>query len=500
MTKRLAIPFMVLVLCCGLGFLSNVANAANTASLSNQIELPDFSSIYDSVGKAVVNILVTKEATAPANGVGNGDPLYDFLFKRMIPPQQQRKYLAKTLGSGFIIGGNGYILTNAHVVSNARTITVKLYDKREFTAKVVGIDTKTDVAVIKINATSLPTVKIGHPALMKPGNWVVAIGSPFGLENTITQGTISSMSRNLPDDTYVPFIQTDVPINPGNSGGPLINLKGEVIGINSQIYSRSGGFMGISFAIPIDYAMLIANELEKNGRVIRGRLGVSVQALTPDLAKSFALPSGASGVLINSVEQGSAAYKAGLKVGDVILDVNGIKITDTTQLPRLVSQLGPDKKLTCIIWRNGARIVVTAITGTDDNKAHATKLAEKNKVMPLTKMPHLGITVQELTDGIQLPSGINYAVLINGVSMSAQISGIRQGDLIIGVGNHFINSMKDFKRCIARYHAGQIVPLKILRGDEHQYWSFFVAIKVLSSVEQQYDVQPEPEDNNQDGD
>lgn len=500
MTKRLAIPFIALSLSCGLGFLSNMANADTTVSLRDQIELPDFSAIYDSVGKAVVNILVTKEATAPVNGLGNGDPRYDFLFKRMIPPQQQRRYLSKTLGSGFIIGADGYILTNAHVVSNARTITVKLYDKREFTAKVVGIDTKTDVAVVKINVTSLPIIKIGDPSLMKPGNWVVAIGSPFGLENTITQGTISSMSRSLPDDTYVPFIQTDVPINPGNSGGPLINLKGEVIGINSQIYSRSGGFMGISFAIPINYAMLIAKELEKNGRVIRGRLGVSVQALTPDLAKSFGLPDSASGVLINSVEPNSAAYKAGLKVGDVILDVNGSKVTDATQLPRLVSQLGPNKKLTCIIWRNGVRIVVTAITGTEDDKAKSTNLAGNNKVIPLTKMPHLGITVQELTDAIQLPSGINYAVLINGVSMSAQISGIRQGDLIIGIGNHFISSMKDFKHCVAKYHAGQVVPLKILRGDERQYWSFFVAIKVLSSVEQQYNVQPEPEDNNEDGD
>jgi serine protease Do len=279
-----------------------------------QPSYPDFSAIYASVGNSVVNIKVTQVIQAP-NGPafgGTGDPMFDYFFRRMIP-QQQQKYKQRSMGSGFIISNDGYILTNAHVVKNADNVSVKLSDKREFKAKIVGLDSATDVALLKIAANNLPAVAIGNPNLLKPGNWVVAIGSPFGLENTITQGIISALSRNLPDDTTVPFIQSDVPVNPGNSGGPLINLQGQVIGINSQIYSNSGGYMGISFSIPIDYAMRIADQLKATGKVVHGRLGIAIQPLSEQLASSFGLTS-AQGALVNGIDPGSSAEKAGIKL------------------------------------------------------------------------------------------------------------------------------------------------------------------------------------------
>ncbi|MFN7094382.1 MAG: Do family serine endopeptidase, partial [Burkholderiales bacterium] len=358
MKKKLILSLIALSL---MTISSYAVNEITSSPSVNRVALPDFSPIYDSVGKSVVNITVTQAVPGQMPGFSTGDPFFDYFLRRMVPPQQQRQYKAHGLGSGFIISADGYILTNAHVVANAEQVVVKLNNKREFKAKIIGIDRDTDVAVLKIAAAGLPVVKFGDPNKMKPGNWVLAIGAPFGLENTITQGIISALSRDLPDDSYVPFIQTDVPINPGNSGGPLINLNGEIIGMNSQIYSKSGGYMGISFAIPIDYAVKVADQLKATGKVKRGRLGIAIQPITSELAKSFGL-AGTNGALVNSVEANSAAAKAGLQVGDIILKINGQFITNSNLLPRLVGQLGPDKKLNLEVWRNGKTITLTAVT------------------------------------------------------------------------------------------------------------------------------------------
>ena len=330
--------------------------------------------------------------------------------------------------------------------------------------------------MIKIEAKNLPVVKIGNSSIMKPGNWVVAIGSPFGLENTITQGTISAISRNLPDDNYVPFIQTDVPINPGNSGGPLINLHGEVIGINSQIYSKSGGYMGIAFAIPIDYAMSVATQLKATGKVIRGKVGIGVQPLTDDLAKSFGL-SDTNGAVVNIVEPGSPADKAGLKVGDIILDANGQKITDSIMLPRIVGQLGPNKPVEFTVWRNGKTLKLTAVTiKSDYTQSSQPSQDSADKTISVDK---LGIKVVSLSDKAVLPANINFGLVVQSLGSDAQFSGLVQGDLIIGVGTKNIDSVKTFNALISRYPVGSSVPLKILRGDSRQYGTLFIPVKVL---------------------
>ena len=303
------------------------------------VNLPDFTSLIEAHGPAVVNISTTQTVNARSRRGDmplpqEDDPLFDF-FRRFMP-QQPRNYQAQSLGSGFIIASDGTILTNAHVVADADEVTVRLTDKREFKAKVLGSDKRTDVAVIKINADKLPIVTLGQPAQLRVGEWVVAIGSPFGFDNSVTAGIVSAKGRSLPEENYVPFIQTDVPINPGNSGGPLFNMRGEVVGINSQIYSRSGGYMGISFAIPIDVAMNVAKQLQQNGKVSRGRIGVQIQPLSQELAQSFGLKS-TDGALVSMVEPGSPAARAGMQPGDVILKFNGEPVKGSSELPQRTS-------------------------------------------------------------------------------------------------------------------------------------------------------------------
>jgi len=335
------------------------AQAAAPSMVSpNRFGLPDFGDLVEQVGPAVVNIRVVQRAaqgTAGENPLAN-DPFYDFLRRFGVPmpgfPGQpgMGPRARQGIGSGFIVSKDGYVLTNAHVVAGEdgdaalSEVTVTLIDKREFKAKVVGIDRRTDVALLKLDASGLPAVKIGNPDQARVGEWVVAMGSPFGFDNTVTAGIISAKARRLPDETYVPFIQTDVAINPGNSGGPLFNLAGEVIGINSQIYSRSGGFMGISFAIPIDVAMNIKDQLVSHGRVQRGRLGIAIQNVDKDLAQSFGLTD-PRGALVASVEPGSAADKAGLQAGDVVLAVDGRRIDDSAELPRVIGEKRPGTRV-----------------------------------------------------------------------------------------------------------------------------------------------------------
>ena len=325
-------------------------------------QLPDFVSLVESQGPAVVNISVTAKMDKMA---GQEMPDMPEFFKRfgipqpnMPAPQPERG----GVGSGFIISADGYLLTNAHVVAQATEVTVKLTDKREFKAKVIGYDRKTDVALLKIEATNLPVVKLGNPGETKVGEWVVAIGSPFGFDNTVTAGIVSAKSRELPDEAYVPFLQTDVAVNPGNSGGPLFNMQGEVIGINSQIYSRSGGYQGLSFAIPIDVALSIKDQLLKSGKVTRGKIGVGIQPVTKELAETFGLKN-TQGALIGNVERGSPGEKAGLQPGDVVLALNGKTIERSIDLPRMVGLLKPNEKALLKVWHEGKETSVDITLG-----------------------------------------------------------------------------------------------------------------------------------------
>src|SRR6476661_3856676 len=325
-------------------------------------DLPDFADLVDKQGAAVVNISTTQTVrgqTAPPGS--EEDPFYDF-FRRFGPPQPPRDYETRSLGSGFVISQEGYILTNSHVVEAADDITVRLTDKREYKAKVIGSDRRTDVAVLKIDATGLPVVTVGDPNKLRVGEWVVAIGSPFGFESSVTAGIVSAKGRSLPQENFVPFIQTDVAINPGNSGGPLFNMRGEVVGINSQIYSRTGGFMGLSFAIPIDVAIDIQKQLREKGRVSRGRIGVVIQEVTRDLATSFGLDR-ARGALVNSVEKGSPADKAGVETSDIILAFDGKQVESSSDLPRIVGSTRPGANSTVEVWRKGTTKKLTVTVG-----------------------------------------------------------------------------------------------------------------------------------------
>ena len=349
------------------------ANAAPAAAAPVQrllaapaVSLPDFTVLVESQGPAVVNITVTQRAQAAAASrelpLRQDDPMYEFFRRFQIPMPDAQPTPRQGLGSGFIITSDGTILTNAHVVADASELTVKLSDRREFKGKVLGVDRRTDIAVVKIDAKGLPTVKFGDPSKLKVGEWVAAIGSPFGLENTVTAGIVSAKSRSLPDEGYVPFIQTDVAINPGNSGGPLFNMAGEVVGINSQIYSRTGGYMGLSFSIPIDVAMKIKDDLVKYGKVSYGRIGVSIQGVNKDLAESFGLDR-PRGALVSTVEPGSPAEKAGVKSGDIIVAVDGKPIDQSVDLPRIIGETRPGTAVALQVWRKGATQTLRVTVG-----------------------------------------------------------------------------------------------------------------------------------------
>jgi len=452
--------------------ISNTTASAVTAPA--RVALPDFSPLVDSVGPAVVNIRVTsvEKVNVGAYGAQN-DPFYEFFrrFGMPVPGQGQpgqgqelepQQQIQEGIGSGFIVSPDGYILTNTHVVQGATDVTVKLTDKREFKAKVIGTDKRTDVALIKINAKDLPTVRIGNPANSKPGQWVLAMGSPFGLENTVTAGIISAKSRQLPDETYVPFIQTDVAVNPGNSGGPLINLSGEVIGINSQIYSKSGGYMGISFAIPIDVAMKVKDQLQKYGKVSRGKLGVMIQDVNKDLAQSFGLEKPA-GALVSSVEPGGPAEKAGLKNGDIILAVDGSNISEAADLQRAIGGRHPGDTVKVKIWRNkSARTLSVKLAEMNDSVA--TIGDSDNQAAPGGS---LGLAVRPLNGREAQRLGVDGGLVVQGASGAAAKAGIRQGDLILAVGNLQVTTVSELKRAVAE--AGKIIPLLIQRNDAQQY-------------------------------
>lgn len=428
--------------------------------------LPDFSKLVEQHGAAVVNISVTRDvqsprsAAAPDSGMSPEDPLYEF-FRRFQSPGQprtpQQPHKAQGIGSGFIVSPDGTILTNAHVVQDAAEVTVKLTDRREFKAKVVGVDSQTDVAVLKIDATKLPVVKLGSSDDIKVGEWVVAIGSPYGFENTVTSGIVSAKSRALPDGTYVPFIQTDVAVNPGNSGGPLFNLKGEVVGINSQIYSRSGGYQGLSFAIPIATALHVKDELVRHGKVTRGRLGVTIQEVNQSLANSFGM-SAARGALVSSVESGSPAEKAGLKPGDVVLKLDGNDIQSSVELSSRVAAMKPGSTAKLEIWRDGkARDMAVSVGETPAQNAASAENVDLSGA-------RLGVAVRALTDVEQRQAKVNGGVVVQQSGGAAAKAGIRSGDIIVSANGKPVNNVDDL-RSATKDRAGKVLALLVQRND-----------------------------------
>ena len=442
-------------------------------------QLPDFTDLVEKYGGAVVNISTTQTAKSPLAGRGlpnipEDDPFFEF-FRRFMPNPGQgapREFQSQSLGSGFIMSADGYVLTNAHVVEAADEITVKLTDKRELKAKVIGADKRTDIALLKIEASGLPFVRFGDPNRLRVGEWVVAIGSPFGFENSVTAGIVSAKGRSLPQENFVPFIQTDVAVNPGNSGGPLFNLRGEVVGINSAIYSRTGGFMGLSFAIPIDVANEIVQQLKTTGRVIRGRIGVVIQPVTRELADGFGLPK-AIGALVNSVEKGGPAEKAGVEPGDVILRFDGKVVSSSEDLPRIVGATKPGSRVPMQIWRSkAARDVQVMVAELPDDRAAAT---QKRGAKPPTTAPGVfGMTLSELTDAQRKELKVEGGVLVGEVQGAAARAGIRRGDVILGVNNQDVKSVEHFRELMTQVEKGRIVALLVRRGGNSLYIPFRV--------------------------
>jgi serine protease Do len=435
--------------------------------------LPDFTGLMKSAGPTVVNVISTNKAMRSRRDPGEEeDPMLEF-FRRFMPnvpggPGGGEKPRAG-LGSGFIISADGYILTNAHVVSDFDEVTVRLSDsKREFKAKVAGADKRTDVGLIKIDASGLPVAKLGNSARVEPGQWVAAIGSPFGFSNTITAGIVSATGRALPEETYVPFIQTDVAVNPGNSGGPLINLQGEVVGINSQIYSGTGGYMGVSFAIPIEVALDVAKQLRTSGKVTRGRLGIGIQPVTKELAESFKLDS-ATGAVVTAVERGSPADKAGLKVGDVILKYNGKAIDDPNELPRLVGATRPGEKATLELWRSGKRDQVTLNVGEFPPEKTATREAPREKPQASSDNG-LGLALTEMPAEARKQLGIDYGLVVEDVvGGPAERSPIQPGDVIVAVNQQRFSSIQEFNRLVSQRKKGERLALLVRRGPNSVY-------------------------------
>ena len=441
-------------------------------------QLPDFTELVEKQGPAVVNISTTQSVRSAAfpqiPQLQEDDPFYEF-FRRFIPNPGPREFQSQSLGSGFIISTDGYILTNAHVVEAAEEITVKLNDKREFKAKAIGADRRTDVALIKIEGTGLPVVRFGDPNRLKVGEWVVAIGSPFGFENSVTAGIVSAKGRSLPQENFVPFIQTDVAVNPGNSGGPLFNLRGEVVGINSQIYSRTGGFMGLSFAIPIDVANDIAQQLRTVGKVTRGRIGVVIQPITRELAESFGL-SKPAGALVNSVEKGGPAEKAGIDAGDVILRFDGKVVNASEDLPRLVGATRPGSKVTVQVWRGKTprdlQLVVAEMQ--DDRATRQSKRGERGGKPPAAAPSQHGLALAELPDAKRKELKLEHGVLVESAQGPAARAGIRAGDVIMAVNNQDVKSVDQFKDLMGQLDKGRIVALLVRRGANSLYVPFRV--------------------------
>lgn len=425
------------------------------------VQLPDFSTLVEKHGMAVVNISTTQKLSHPAfpgfRDMPEEDPFFDF-FRRFLPPgPMPREFRSQSLGSGFIISQDGYVLTNSHVVANADEVIVKLTDKREFKAKLVGADKRTDIALLKIDAKDLPHVQLANTADLKVGEWVIAIGSPFGFENSVTAGIVSAKGRSLPDETYVPFIQTDVAVNPGNSGGPLFNMRGEVVGVNSQIYSRTGGYMGLSFAVPIDVAMNVSQQLRSQGVVRRGKLGVQIQELTADLATSFGLKD-AKGVLVSGVEAGGPASKAGIEAGDVILKFDNKTVNSANELPLLVAGSKPGARLEVELWRKGATRKVTVTLG----ELSGDNVTQSARPVPPT-VNRLGLVLVELSSERKQALGVGHGLLVQDVQGLAARSGIRPGDIVLAVNTDSVGTLAEFNQAVEK-NRGKSIALLLRRN------------------------------------
>jgi serine protease Do len=459
------------------------STVAGKSMSKRQVQLPDFVSLVKQVGNTVVNITAEnpKQIMEVSNGANNELDPFAELFKYFAPqmqpqergiPRMPQSQIKRAMGSGFIISADGYILTNAHVVKDAKKIIVKTTEKEEFEAKLIGVDSRTDIALIKVAVAgkSLPVVKIGDPSGLEVGEWVAAIGAPFGFDNSVTQGIVSAKGRSLPNDTYVPFIQTDVPINPGNSGGPLFNLDGEVVAMNSQIYSRSGGYMGLSFSIPIDIAINISNQLKQYGKATHGGLGVQVQPVTKQVAQSFGLTK-ASGALVSQVMPDSAAAAAGIKSGDIILKADGKDINEAPELPIIVGGAKPGYKMPLVIFRSGHELTLVvkltdlnltlANEDNSDNPNNGGVQSVKPDVLVLDKF---GLAIKNL-DAKAVSSGLHGVLVVNTQAIAA-MAGIIPNDVILKVNDKDANNIAECKRLL---NGKNSVALLILRGGQQMF-------------------------------
>jgi len=461
------------------------ASAAAQAQPQPQLRaMPDFADLAEMVGPSVVNIRTTEKAKNAARGGGQVDPNLEEFFRRFgIPMPNNRNPRGNNndddddapqrrgVGSGFILSADGFVMTNAHVVDGADELIVTLTDKREFKAKVIGADTRTDVAVVKIDATGLPAVKIGDVNKLRVGEWVMAIGSPFNLENTVTAGIVSAKQRDTGD--YVPLLQTDVAVNPGNSGGPLLNLRGEVVGINSQIYSPSGAYAGISFAIPIDEAMRVADQLRSGGRVVRGRIGVRIGPVTKEVAESIGLGK-AIGAMVQGVEPGTPAEKAGIEAGDIIVKVDGRQVEKSVDLQRMIGGIKPGTKATLQVFRRGSYKDVSLTVAeleADNAKPHAPTPAESQSSS--AAKAHLGLTVIELTDAQKKELKVRGGVRVETVDGAAARAGLREGDVILSLDNTELLDVKQFGNVVAKLDKNKPVTLLVRRGE----WVNYIVIR-----------------------
>ena len=440
--------------------------------------LPDFTELYEQQGPAVVSIDVTQKSRRSAMPeLSEDDPFYEF-FRRFgqIPRNtpRPRDFEQQSTGSGFILSADGYILTNAHVVDEASEVSVKLTDKREFKAKVIGTDKRTDVALLKIEATGLPKVTIGDPEKLKVGEWVAAIGKPFGLENTITAGIVSAKGRELPNENLVSYIQTDVPINPGNSGGPLFNLKGEVVGVNSMIYSRTGGSMGLAFAIPIDVAINVTKQIQEKGRVTRSRIGVQIQEVSRETADAFGLAK-ASGALVNSVEKGGPADKAGIEQGDIIVKADGRNVSSSAELPRIITAVKPGTRIVLQVWHKGAvkDINVTVAELKEDEGARPARKPPPGKDKEKAKPNRMGLVLSDLSEEQKKELEIKNGVGVKEISGTAR-GDIQPGDVILALISRGTTiearSAEQLNSQIAKAEKGSSVTFLLKRG-ERQFYS-----------------------------
>ena len=444
--------------------------------------LPDFTELYERQSQAVVSIDVTQRARRGQQmpELSEDDPFYEF-FRRFGPVPRggrPRDFEQQSTGSGFVVAADGYIVTNAHVVDGADEVKVRLSDRREFVAKVVGTDKRTDIALLRIEAKDLPRVTIGDPDKLKVGEWVVAIGKPFGLENTMTAGIVSAKGRDLPQENLVPFIQTDVAINPGNSGGPLFNLKGEVVGINSMIYSRTGGYMGLAFAIPIDVAMNTVNQLKDKGRVTRGRIGVAIQEVSKEAAEAFGLKS-PSGALVNSVEKGGPADKGGVEPGDIILKADGRDVKSSNDLPRIITALRPGQNVKLLVWRKGSqRELTVTVAELREDAAQAQRRsapAPKEKAKP----NRMGLVLSDLTDEQKREADVKSGVLVEDVANGVR-GNVQPGDVILELVSKGVTteakSAAQVNEALARLDKGAAVTLRLKRGDTQ----FYATVRLLN--------------------